>query len=62
MAKNYKAVLKGGCERMTLEDCIYYHDRLGVGSAVNDGKDVTFSIEKPLSLAANKGLRNKYLI
>lgn len=37
---------KNGAKNVTLEDCTRLHETLEIDFVINDGKDVTFEIEK----------------
>ncbi|MEY8001180.1 hypothetical protein AB8U03_13445 [Clostridium sp. Mt-5] len=37
---------KNGAKDVTLEDCIRIHEKIGLNFIVEDGRDVTFEIEK----------------
>lgn len=37
---------KDGAKEITLQDCIRIHEKIGLNFIVEDGKDVTFEIEK----------------
>jgi len=41
-------MFKNSADQITLENAIFYYEK-GINVIVNDGKDVSFSIEKPLA-------------
>ena len=40
-------ILKNAASKFSIGQAIEYHEHLGIAVEVNDGKDVTLTVEKP---------------